>query len=144
MIYVATRVPLHAAILHFRRALTLIEDFNPDSDSTKLNTTSILAKITLLIAHLMGANECVSDYVESEAHADEYSNEKADELYHIYENNQKIKVVLDFVRKNVMPHIAENDLGMWTTEQVPLERDFSSIYQAKARIEALLKLIDPS
>ena len=139
-----TSVPLHAAILHFRRALTLIEVFNPDSDSIKLDTTKIRAIITLLIAHITGANECVSDYVESEAHADEYSNEKADELYHIYENNQKIRAVMDFVRKNVMTHIAENDLGMWTTEQVPLERDFSSIYQAKARIEALLKLIDPS
>ena len=104
---------------HYERALEILKNFDLESDTVERDTTKILANIALLSSHLKEGSEHVSDYIDLVA-----MNEKADDTtYKIYENNQKVKVTIEFIRKSICAHIAENDL--------------------KTDIENVLKLIQP-
>ena len=136
----ANNNPLYLAKHHYERALEILPDFDIESGTAKHNTTEILASIALLTAHLKEGAERVSDYVETKAIPPGVSDEQ---IYKIYESNQKVLVVIQYIRQTVGPHIAENDIGVGESKVVPLERDFPGIYQAKDRIDAVMKLIQP-
>jgi hypothetical protein len=131
--------PLYLAKRHYERALEILPAFDLESDAAVHDVSSILTYIALLASHLKEGAERVSDFIESVA-SPSTSDEK---IYKIYESNQKIRVVIEFIRQTVGPHIAENDLEIGTSKPIPLERDFGGIYQAKARIDAVLELINP-
>ena len=134
-----TNNPLYLAKRHYERALEILPAFNLESDSAVHDTPSILTYIALLASHLKEGAERVSDYVEAQGE----QGASDERIYKIYEANQKIRVIIEYIRQTVCPHIAENDLEIPSIKPVSLERDFPGLYQAKARVDVVLKLINP-